>query len=505
LFDQNTRPSIWVQIFTLLVEIMVLRVFNTMSGKLEEFKPLMEKHVGMYVCGPTVYDWAHLGHARTYLAFDVIVRYLQFRGFSVFYVQNITDVGHLTEDTAEDKIVKRARAARIEPLQLVEFYMREYFRDLDSLGVNRPDISPRATGHLIEMIEAIQSLIEKGYAYEVNGNVFFDVSKFEDYGNLSKIKPEAMLAGSRFEVHPDKRNPRDFALWKSADEGDLLKWWSPWGYGFPGWHIECAIMSLKYLGPQIDIHGGARDLKFPHHENEIAECEALTGEKPFVKYWLHTGFLTINGEKMAKSLGNYITVREALKKYDAEAIRLFVLSTHYRSEMDFTEKKLGSAETSLRRLHNTLDGLQEAMDRSVDKEPTKVEKAFEKSIEKLKAEFIEAMDEDFNTPRALAALFDLSGEINRFLGEDRQVSTELLTGVYEGFSELGRVLGLFQKEKTEKVGKKLVSDILDLLVDLRENLRRKGDFELSDEIRAKLRKIGVLVEDTSEGPKWKIA
>jgi len=484
---------------------MVLRVFNTLSRKLEEFKPLREKHVGMYVCGPTVYDWAHLGHARTYIAFDVIVRWLEFKGFSVFYVQNITDVGHLTEDTAEDKIVKRAREERIEPMQLVEFYMREYFRDLDSLGVKRPDVSPRATGHLIEMIEAIQSLIEKGFAYEVNGNVFFDVSKFEGYGKLSKVKSEAMLVGSRFEVHPDKRNPKDFALWKRADKDALLKWGSPWSHGFPGWHIECAIMGLKYLGPQFDIHGGARDLKFPHHENEIAQCEALTGKKPFVKYWLHTGFLTINGEKMAKSLGNYITVREALKKYDAEAIRLFVLSTHYRSEIDFTDRKLRGAETSLERFYNTLDGLEKAMERSVEREPARVEKTFEKRIEKLRAEFVGAMDEDFNTPRALAALFDLSREINRFLGEQKQVSTELLKGVYYGFLEFGRVLGLFQKERSKKVSEKLVNDLVNLLVELRENSRRKGDFELSDDIRAKLREIGVVVEDTSEGSKWKLA
>jgi len=484
---------------------MVLRVFNTMSGKLEEFKPLREKHVGMYVCGPTVYDWAHLGHARTYLAFDIIIRWLEFKGYSVFYVQNITDVGHLTEDTAEDRVVKRAREKRIEPMQLVEVYMREYLRDLDSLGAKRPDISPRATGHLIEMIEVIQSLIEKEYAYEVHGNVFFDVSKFEDYGKLSKIKPETMLVGSRFEVHPDKRDPRDFALWKRADKDALLKWWSPWGYGFPGWHIECAIMGLKYLGSQFDIHGGGRDLIFPHHENEIAQCEALTGKKPFVKYWLHTGFLTINGEKMAKSLGNYITVREALKKYEAEAIRLFVLSTHYRSEIDFTDKKLRGAETSLGRLCNTLDGLEAAMERSMERKSTKVEKTFGKRIEKLRAEFVEAMDEDFNTPRALAALFDLSREINRFLGEQKQVSTELLKGVYDRFLELGRVLGIFQKERAKEVSEKLVNDLLNLLVELRENLRRKGDFELSDEIRAKLRKLGVVVEDTSEGSKWKLA
>jgi len=484
---------------------MVLRVFNTLSGKLEEFKPLRERHVGLYVCGPTVYDWAHLGHARTYLAFDVIVRWLEFKGFSVFYVQNITDVGHLTEDTAEDKVVKGAREKKIEPMQLVEVYVREYFRDLDSLGAKRPDISPRATGHLIEMIEVIQSLIEKGYAYEINGNVFFNVSKFADYGKLSKIKPETMLAGSRFEVHPDKRNPEDFALWKRADKDAMLKWWSPWGYGFPGWHIECAIMGLKYLGSQFDIHGGGRDLIFPHHENEIAQCEALTGKKPFVKYWLHTGFLTINGEKMAKSLGNYITVREALEKYDAEVIRLFVLSTHYRSEIDFTDKRLRGAETSLGRLYNTLDGLEEAMERSMEREPTRMEKPFGNRIKKLRAEFVEAMDEDFNTPRALAALFDLSREINKFLGEQKQMSTEILKEVNNGFSELGKVLGLFQKEQTKKVSEKLVNDLLNLLVELRENLRRKGDFELSDEIRAKLRKLGVAVEDTSEGSKWKLA
>ncbi|MGQ9460668.1 MAG: cysteine--tRNA ligase [Candidatus Bathyarchaeaceae archaeon] len=484
---------------------MVLRVFNTLRGKLEEFKPLRKNRVGIYVCGPTVYDWAHLGHARTYLAFDVIVRWLEFKGFSVFYVQNITDVGHLTEDTAEDKIVKKAREEKIEPMQLVEVYMREYFKDLDALGARRPDISPRATGHLVEMIEAIQSLIKKGYAYEVNGNVFFDVSKFEDYGKLSKVKPEAMLAGSRFEVHPDKRDPEDFALWKRAGEDALLKWWSPWGYGFPGWHIECAIMGLKYLGPQFDIHGGARDLIFPHHENEIAQCEALTGKKPFVRYWLHTGFLTINGEKMAKSLGNYITVRQALEKYDAEAIRLFVLSTHYRSEIDFTDKKLRDAETSLERLYNTLDGLEEAMERSVEREPTEVEEEFEKKVEKLRAEFAEAMDEDFNTPRALAALFDLSREINRFLGEQRQVNTGLLKRVYDHFLELGKVLGLFQKERAKKVSEKLVNNLVNLLVELRDNLRRKGDYELSDEIRAKLRELGVVVEDTSEGPRWKLA
>jgi cysteinyl-tRNA synthetase len=484
--------------------MMVLRVFNTMSGQMEEFKPLKDKQVGVYVCGPTVYDWAHLGHARTYIAFDVIVRWLEFKGYSVFYVQNITDVGHLTMDTAEDKIGKRAKERSVEPMQLVELYMREYFRDLDALGVKRPDISPRATGHLIEMIEAIQTLIKKGYAYEVNGNVFFDVTKLDDYGKLSKIKLDDMLEGSRFEVHPDKRNPRDFALWKRAEPNTVLKWWSPWGTGFPGWHIECAIMGLKYLGKQFDIHGGARDLIFPHHENEIAQSESITGEKPFVKYWLHTGFLKINGEKMAKSLGNFITVREALKKYDAEAIRLFVLSTHYRSEIDFTDERLKGAETSLNRLYNSLENLEDAKKDSVEREPNKEEQLFGDNIKKLRNEFIDAMDEDFNTPRALASLFEMSKEINRFLDEHKQVNIKILETAYDDFSELGKALGLFQQEKTREIGGQLADDLVQLLFDLREELRKKGEYDLSDEIRAKLKELGLVIEDTAEGPKWKL-
>jgi len=482
-----------------------LRVFNTMSGELEEFKPLKDKQVGLYVCGPTVYDWAHLGHARTYLAFDVIVRWLEFKGYTVFYVQNITDVGHLSTDTTEDKIVKRALERKVEPMQLVEIYMREYFRDLDALGVKRPDISPRATGHILEMIEAIQSLIQKRFAYEVNGNVFFDISKLDDYGKLSKIKPDAMLGGSRFEVHEDKRNSRDFALWKRAEPDTVLKWWSPWGMGFPGWHIECAIMGLKYLGSQFDIHGGARDLIFPHHENEIAQSEAVTGKKPFVKYWLHTGFLKINGEKMAKSLNNYITVRETLKKYSAEAIRLFVMSTHYRSEIDFTDEKLMGAETSLGRLYKTLESLEDAKKFSMKHEPNEVEQLFGEKVKKLGDEFVAAMDEDFNTPQAIAALFDMSREINKFFDEHKQVSSEILEQVYDGFSELGKALGLFQQERTKDIGGKIVDELVQLLFDLREELRKKKEYGLSDQIRARMKKAGLVIEDTAEGPKWKLA
>jgi cysteinyl-tRNA synthetase len=484
---------------------MGLRVFNTMSGQMEKFVPIHEKQVGLYVCGPTVYDWAHLGHARTYIAFDVIVRWLEFKGYSVFYVQNITDVGHLTTDTAEDKITKRAIERKVEPMQLVEFYMREYFKDLDALGVKRPDISPRATGHLLDMIDSIQNLIDNGFAYEVNGNVFFDISKLDDYGKLSKIKIDEMLEGSRFEVHSDKKNSRDFALWKRAAPKTVLKWWSPWGYGFPGWHIECAVMGLKYLGKQFDIHGGARDLIFPHHENEIAQSESITGTKPFVKFWLHTGFLKINGEKMAKSLGNYITVREALKKYSADAIRLFVMSTHYRSEIDFTDERLKGAETSLNRLSKSLESLEDAKKVSVNRKPTETEQKIRQKIAKFEQDFVNAMDEDFNTPKALAALFEMSKEINRFLAEQKQVSSDVLKQVYDSFSGLTKSMGLFQQEKTKNVGGQVTDELVELLFDLREQLRKKGEYDLSDEIRARMKEAGLVIEDTAEGPKWKLA
>lgn len=482
---------------------MGLRVFNTMSGQLEDFLPLNEKQVGLYVCGPTVYDWAHLGHARTYIAFDVIVRWFEYLGYSVFYVQNITDVGHLTTDTAEDKIVKRATERKIEPMQLVEFYMREYFKDLDSLGVKRPDISPRATSHLLEMIESIKILIMKGYAYEVNGNVFFDVSKLVDYGKLSKIKLDKTLEGSRFEVHKDKKSPRDFALWKRAEPDTQLHWWSPWGQGFPGWHIECAIMGLKYLGNQFDIHGGARDLIFPHHENEIAQSESMTGTKPFVKYWFHTGFLKINGEKMAKSLGNYITVREALKKYSAESIRLFVMFTHYRSEIDFTEDRLKSAQTSLNRLNNTLESLELAKESSIKRDLNKKEELLIESFEKQKDEFVNAMNEDFNTPQALAVLFEMSKQINKFLDGNKQMSKNVLELIHNHYFELGKTLGLFNKKKKKEISEKIVDDLIQLLFDLREKLRNKKDYDLSDEIRIRMKQAGLVVEDTVEGPKWK--
>jgi len=476
---------------------MPLKVYNSLSGKLEEFIPLKKGKVGIYVCGPTVYDWTHLGHARTYTAFDTIIRWLKRKGFSVTYIQNITDVGHLREDTGEDKIGKKSAEEKVHPMVLVEKYMREYFRDMDRLDVIRPDISPRATGHIIDMIEAVKKLIEKGFAYEVDGNVFFDISKFKEYGKLSKINPEEMTAGTRFEVHPDKRNPQDFALWKKAKEGDPFKWPSPWGEGFPGWHIECSVMATKYLGDQIDIHGGGRDLKFPHHENEIAQAETVTGKKPFVKYWLHTEFLTINGEKMAKSVGNYVTLRQALEKYDAETLRFFFASTHYRSPMDYSEKNLEQARRSLESLRNSVILL-----KKLKEAKAKDEGELEKEMKKTAEEFDKAMDDDFNTSGALAALFEFSRKLNTFASNNESISAELKGRILKMFDEFGGILGLKLTEE-KRAGGELLERVLQILIKAREELRKKGDWKASDEIRAELRKGRIILDDEKEGTSWK--
>lgn len=482
---------------------MAIRVYNSLSRVKEDFKPLHEGWVGIYVCGPTVYDWTHLGHARTYVAFDAVIRWLEYRGYRVFYVQNITDVGHLTE-AGEDKVVGRAIRERVEPMALVEFYMREYFRDMDALGVRRPDISPRATGHIIDMIEAIKQLIEKGYAYEVDGNVFFDVSKFTDYGKLSRVRIEEMIAGARIDVHPGKRDPRDFALWKKASVDYPLKWVSPWGYGFPGWHIECTVMAMKYLGEQIDIHGGAVDLIFPHHENEIAQAEALTGRKPFVRYWMHTGLLTVNGEKMAKSLGNYIRVRDILEKYSPAAVRLFILSAHYRSTLDYREEKLNEAESNVRRLMNSLARIEEArVEKASDKPASSEERQILSELYRLSNSFDESMDDDFNTAEALSFLFEISRTINKLV-DLPSINTSILDEAESILKSKLRVLGLPDTPPRREVSNKLVEALIDIIIDIRNEARRRRDYATADEIRRRLALIGVRLEDLPGKTIWRI-
>lgn len=382
---------------------MSLKIYNTLSRQKEVFVPLVEGRVGIYVCGPTVYGHSHIGHAKSYVSFDVVVRWLRHLGYKVKYVQNITDVGHLTDnaDEGEDKIAEQAKREKLEPMEIAQAYTRSFFEDMDALGVLRPNISPTASGHIPEQIELIKTLIQKGYAYEVNGSVYFSVSAFSGYGKLSgRTKQEELEAGTRVAVRSEKRNPSDFALWKKAEPGHLMRWPSPWGWGYPGWHIECSAMSMKYLGETFDIHGGGMENQFPHHECEIAQSEAATG-KPFVRYWMHNNMVTVNGVKMGKSLGNFTTIKDALQKVSPLVLRFFILQSHYRSTLDFSDAALYAAKAGLDKLHETYARLLNAP------EGTGVLK-----LKRFEQAFHEAMNDDFNSPVAIAVLFDLAREVN---------------------------------------------------------------------------------------------
>jgi len=344
-----------------------LHIYNTLIRNKEKFEPLTPGFVGIYVCGPTVYGHSHLGHAKSYISFDIVVRYLRYLGYKVRYVQNITDVGHLLGDSneGEDRILKQARLEKLEPMEVVESYTKSYFEDMDSLGLLRPDISPRASGHIIEQIEMVKDLLAKGYAYAVKGNVYFDVHKFAQYGKLSGRKVDEMEAGVRVDVVEDKRHPADFALWKAADESHLMQWASPWGKGYPGWHLECSVMSTKYLGETFDIHGGGLENVFPHHECEIAQSES-TNKKTFARFWMHNNMVTVDGVKMGKSLNNFITIKDIRQKYDPLAIRYFILMSHYRSTLDFSDKALQAAEKGYKKLETSYNRLIKAWQKSSD-------------------------------------------------------------------------------------------------------------------------------------------
>jgi len=478
---------------------MSLKVYNTLTRRKEKFIPLKEKIVNIYVCGPTVYDHTHLGHARTYIAFDVIIRFLEYLGYKVRYVRNITDVGHLSGETleGEDKLVKGAKKEKKTPWEIADKYMMEFFKLMDELGVRRPDYQPKASQMIPDMIKIIQKLIEKGYAYETETGVYFDVSKFEGYGKLSRIKKED-LEKHRIEPDPTKKNSADFALWKKVSGGYPLKWDSPWGEGFPGWHIECSAMALKFLGEQIDIHGGAKDLIFPHHENEIAQSEAYTGKKPFAKYWLHTGFLTINGEKMSKSKGNFIILKDALKKYDPEVLRMFFISSHYRSDIDFNEKAINDARAKLERIYNCLEMLDEIIKQNVTANNSE---EFINKIKSLKEEFIEAMKDDFNTPLALAKLMEIVSESNKFFKENKDSNAAKF--VKETILELGKIFGLFQKKREKHIDSSLTNKLIELILNVREELRKRKLYEISDKIRKELKNLGIIVYDTPDGPKYR--
>jgi len=453
------------------------------------------------VCGPTVYGHAHLGHAKSYISFDVIVRYLRHIGYQVRYVQNITDVGHLVSDAdeGEDKIGRQARLEKLEPMEVVERYTRSYFEDMDSLNVQRPDISPRASGHIPEQIELVRTLIEKGYAYEVNGTVYFDVSKDKEYGKLSGRNVEELISGHRIDPNSDKKNPADFALWKKADPEHIMQWNSPWGKGYPGWHAECSVMSTKYLGQPFDIHGGGLENTFPHHECEIAQSECAH-DRTFANYWLHNNMITVDGTKMGKSLGNFILVKDAVKKHKPLAVRFFVLSSHYRSPVDFSDNALDAAEKGLDKIHQTLLRL---MDFKAMKDGQ--DTAFEKAIQNFIARFKAEMDDDFNTPKAIAALFDFIREVNSWLDQAKQTATDTLQAAIKAIEETaGDVLGLLPADlKTLRaVDDEKLNGVIQILIDMRNEARKEKNFALADGIRNRLKEAGIELKDTPQGTTW---
>ena len=475
-------------------------LYNTMSKRKEPFKPKVEGHVGIYVCGPTVYSDAHLGHAKSAVSFDVLRRWLLHLGYRVRYVSNVTDVGHLTDDAdeGEDKIQKRAKIERLEPMEVADKYFWRYFEDMAALNVLRPDITPRATGHIVEQIELTKELLRRGFAYERNGSVYFRASKWPEYGKLSGRRLEDQVAGARVEVREEKEDPRDWALWKRAEPGHLMRWPSPWGEGFPGWHIECTVMSLKYLGDGFDIHGGGIDLQFPHHEAEIAQAEAAG--HAFARYWMHNNHVLLGGEKMAKSTGNFITLRELFDRVEPLVVRFYLLQSHYRSVTDFTEEGLEAAKRGYFRL---LDAYREVRRRKKNA-PEGADPALDAATERLRAAFAEAMNDDLGTPEALAAFFTWLPELNKALS--REVGRESLERVEAAFRELGEgVLGLFpERVLVERLEGPALEGLMELVLELREEARRRKDYALADRVRDRLAELGVVVEDTPKGPRWKL-
>ncbi len=493
---------------------MSLRVYNTLSGGKEEFVPQRPGKVGMYVCGVTVYDYSHIGHARAYVAFDVILRYLRYLGYDVTYVRNYTDI--------DDKIIKRANNDGVPFHEISERFIQEFDRDMAELGVELPDFQPKATEHLAEIISLVTSLVDKGYAYQAGGDVYFCVEKFTSYLKLSKRNLEEMQAGARIEVDEKKRHPMDFALWKEAKPGEPF-WDSPWGKGRPGWHIECSAMSAKYLGETFDIHGGGKDLVFPHHENEIAQSEAASG-RPFVRYWLHNGFVNINAEKMSKSLGNFFTIREVLEKYDREILRFFLLSAHYRSPLDFSDQHLNEAEAGLERIYGALAGIDEllALSRETGKTDdnsaplTDAEQELQEKSANFLDRFKEAMDDDFNTALALGHLFDLVRSANRALAEDggkTEAGRTVFALTRQRIREVGNVLGAFVSEPADYLARIKERKLLGMAIDPaeiekliaeRSAARKAKDFKKSDEIRDYLLGRNVQLLDGPQGTTWKV-
>lgn len=460
-----------------------MKIYNSMTRQKEEFKPIHEGKVGIYACGPTVYNYFHIGNARPFIVFDVLRRYLEFRDYEVTFVQNFTDI--------DDKMIRKANEEGVTVAEIAERYIAEYFQDAKALGIRPATVHPRATEHIPQIIDLIQRLVDKGLAYPVNGDVYYRVKAFPGYGCLCGQNLEDLESGARISVDEAKEDPLDFALWKAQKPGEPA-WESPWGMGRPGWHIECSAMSMTYLGETFDIHGGGKDLLFPHHENEIAQSSGATG-KPYVNYWMHNGFINIDGEKMSKSAGNFFTVRDIAKEFDLEAVRLFMLGAHYRSPINFSRELIEAAASSLQRLYIARNQLNFLLEKAEEREPNAAEQEFMAFCQRCEDKFIAAMDDDMNTADALAALFELVREIHR-LPETGNSKVALQTAMSK-LTGLCDVLGLLMKKEEE------IPAEIQALVDERAHARKNKDWKRSDELRDQIRAMGYILEDSKAGQK----
>ena len=473
---------------------MSLVLFNDLTRKKEEFKPIEPGHVRFYSCGPTVYDYFHIGNARPFIVFDVLRRWLEHEGYKVKFVQNFTDI--------DDKMIHRAHKEKITVQELAERFINEYNKDADALRIRRPDVSPRATEHISEIISTIERIIANGHAYVSEGDVYFDVKSWPSYGSLCKQNLEDLEAGARVEPGEKKRDPLDFALWKAEKPGEP-SWESPWGKGRPGWHIECSAMSSKYLGDNIDIHSGGVDLMFPHHENEAAQSEAASGSgKPFVNYWLHNGFLLIDSEKMSKSLGNFLTARAALSEYNPLALRFFMLSAHYRSPINFSRESLEQSEAGVARLRNCRSDLDFAAKTRVNKDSNFDVSKFKAELAELDKKFADSMNDDFNTAAAMGVLFDVVYLINTNLKENDSLPQEFFDSAKEALNSYDAILGVIGEDEAESEHDSESAEI-EKLIDERTQARKAKNFARSDEIRNILKSRGIVLEDTPQGTKWK--
>lgn len=464
-----------------------MKIFNTMTRKKEEFVPIDKNEVKMYSCGPTVYDYFHIGNARPFIIFDTMRRYLEYCGYKVKFVQNFTDI--------DDKMINRANREGTTVKELGERFINEYFTDAKALGIHEASVHPKATENIDAIIDIVKRLVDNGYAYAVDGNVYFSTKKFKEYGKLSKQPLEDLEAGARIDVNEHKNDAMDFALWKAQKEGEPA-WESPWGMGRPGWHIECSAMANKYLGETIDIHSGGQDLIFPHHENEIAQSECANG-KPFANYWMHNGYININNQKMSKSLGNFFTVRDILKQYDAEIVRFFMLSAHYRNPINFSDVLMEQSKAAVERVYTCIDKLHFLFNNSEDRDLNEKEATLSGKLDELKDKFIAAMDDDLNTADAISSIFDIVYACNTYLSNEDKNSRIVIKKALDTISELGGVLGLFTKDRSNSLNAEI-----EAMIEERNNARKEKNWAKADEIRDKLKEMHIILKDTPLGVQW---